>query len=245
MSNISSIVQAISISAIPIVFAVVLHEVSHGWVANLRGDPTARRMGRLTLNPLVHIDLVGTIIIPIFLIISNAGFVFGWAKPVPVNFYNLRKPKQDMILVAAAGPLTNLLLATVCGLLFRLIIGLNPYVLNSICFSSAGAASSSSINFLLVPLLLMLFEGVRWNVLLAIFNMIPVPPLDGGRVMVGLLPDRQSATWGSLEPFGIFIVIGIFVINPLGIMSQIFFPLMNGVMSLIGGNAFSLVQLCR
>ena len=245
MSNISSIVQAISISAIPIVFAVVLHEVSHGWVANLRGDPTARMMGRLTLNPLVHIDLVGTIIIPIFLIISNAGFVFGWAKPVPVNFFNLRKPKQDMILVAAAGPLTNLLLATVCGLLFRLIIGLNPYVLNAICFGAAKTASTSSINLLLVPLLLMLFEGVRWNVLLAIFNMIPVPPLDGGRVMVGLLPDRQSATWSSLEPFGIFIVIGLFVINPLGIMSQIFFPLMNGMMGFIGGNAFSLVQLCR
>jgi Zn-dependent protease len=245
MSNISSIIQIISISAIPILFAIILHEVAHGWVADKKGDPTARMMGRLTLNPLVHIDPIGTIIVPILLIVTKAGFVFGWAKPVPVNFLNLRRPKEDMIWVAAAGPGTNLLLALACGLLFRLMTTLNPSMINHICFGSRQTGDSSPVNLLLVPLLLMLVEGVKWNVVLAIFNMIPIPPLDGGRVMVGLLPERQAATWSSLEPFGFFIVIGLFMLNPLGIMSQIVYPLMINLMTFIGGSGFTLVLMCR
>ncbi len=245
MGNIAAIIQTLSISAIPILFAIVLHEVAHGWVANKKGDPTAKMMGRLTLNPLAHIDPIGTIIVPIFLIVSKAGFVFGWAKPVPVNFFNLRRPKEDMIWVAAAGPGTNLLLAMVCGLLFRLITALDPNMIHLICFSSRQSGESNPVSLIMVPLLLMLVEGVKWNVVLAIFNMIPVPPLDGGRVMVGLLPERQAEAWSSLEPFGFFIVIGLFLLNPLGIMSQVLFPFMVNLMAFFGGIGFSLVLMCR
>lgn len=241
MPEISSIIQAISISAIPVLLAIILHEVAHGWVANKKGDPTAKMMGRLTLNPLAHIDLVGTVIIPLLLIITRAGFVFGWAKPVPVNFLNLRRPKEDMIWVAAAGPGTNLALAVVCGFLFRLVIALDPTL---VCLSSRQSAYSNTVTLLMVPLLLMLVEGVKWNVILAVFNMIPIPPLDGGRVMVGLLPERQAVTWSSLEPFGVFIVIGLVLLNPLGIWTQIISPLMSNLMTLIMGNQFILFLAC-
>ena len=150
-----------------------------------------------------------------------------------------------MIWVAAAGPGTNLLLATACGFLFRFITALNPNMVNLLCFSARQPGDSNPVNMLMIPLLLMLVEGVKWNVVLAIFNMIPIPPLDGGRVMVGLLPERQAATWSSIEPFGFFIVIGLFVLNPLGIMSQIIFPLMVNLMTFIGGHGFFLVLMCR
>lgn len=234
----SQIIQTISISAIPILFAIILHEVAHGWVADKRGDPTAKRMGRLTLNPLAHIDMVGTIIVPILLIISRAGFVFGWAKPVPVNFSNLKRPKEDMILVAAAGPVTNLLLAAACGFLFRLVLSLNPQLL-AFMHGRGLPPGSGGENTFLIPVLLMLMAGVKWNILLAIFNMIPIPPLDGGRVMVGLLPDRQSAMWSSLEPFGIFIVIFLVFLDPLGFWSQIIFPIMMELSTwILGVNPF-------
>ena len=234
--NIYQIIQQISISAIPILLAVVLHEVAHGWVANRRGDPTARLMGRLTLNPLSHIDLVGTIFIPIFLLIATKGaFVFGYAKPVPVNFMNLRRPKEDMIWVAGAGPATNLALAAACGVLFRLIVKLDPDLLLRMRSGSGGSFWSDPVAIILVPVLLMLLEGVKWNVVLAVFNMIPIPPLDGGRVMVGLLPDRQSAAWASIEPFGFFIIILLVFINPLGIWSEIIQPLILNIMMLILG----------
>jgi len=192
--NFNHIIQQISISALPILLAVILHEVAHGWVANRRGDPTARMMGRLTLNPLSHIDPVGTILIPIFLLIATkGGFVFGWAKPVPVNFMNLRRPKEDMVWVAGAGPATNLLLAAACGLLFRLMVTINPGLILHLRPGGGPSGWNDPAAIVLVPLLLMLLEAVKWNVVLAVFNMIPIPPLDGGRVMVGLLPDRQSA----------------------------------------------------
>ena len=235
----SQIIQTISISAIPILFAIILHEVAHGWVADKRGDPTAKRMGRLTLNPVAHIDIVGTVIVPILLIISRAGFVFGWAKPVPVNFSNLKRPKEDMILVAAAGPVTNLLLAAACGFLFRLVLSLNPQLLSLLQVRGDLPPGSGGGNVVLIPVLLMLMEGVKWNILLAIFNMIPIPPLDGGRVMVGLLPDRQSAMWSSLEPFGIFIVIFLVFLDPLGFWSQIIFPIMMELSTwILGVNPF-------
>jgi Zn-dependent protease len=236
MDPISSIIQTIAISAIPILFAIVLHEVAHGWVANKRGDPTAKMEGRLTLNPLAHIDLFGTVIIPLVLLISSGGrFVFGYAKPVPVNVFNLRRPKEDMVLVAAAGPVTNLLLASLCGLLFRIIVTINPELLLYIQSGMRGALKTNPMFMVLIPVLLMLVQGVKWNVLLAIFNMIPIPPLDGGRVAVGLLPDRQSEKWASLEPFGIFIVIFLVFLDPLGFWSQIIGPLMMGVSTLILG----------
>ncbi|MBI3610418.1 MAG: site-2 protease family protein [Nitrospirae bacterium] len=238
--NLNHIVQQISISAIPILLAVIFHEVAHGWVANKRGDPTARMMGRLTLNPLPHIDLVGTILIPIFLLIATkGGFVFGYAKPVPVNFMNLRRPKEDMIWVAGAGPATNMLLAVACGFLFRLILMMNPGLVTPLRSGSGASVWSEPAAVILVPVLLMLLEGVKWNVVLAVFNMIPIPPLDGGRVMVGLLPARQSAAWASIEPFGFFIIIALVFLDPFGFWSQIISPIIiNIMMWIVGVNPF-------
>ena len=236
MSQVSSIIQAVSISAIPILFAIVLHEVAHGWVANRLGDPTAKQQGRLTLNPLAHVDWLGTVIIPLALLITTQGrFIFGYAKPVPVNFLNLRRPKEDMVLVAVAGPGTNLLLAASCGILFRFILAINPEILLYIQLGGKISFGSSPVTLILVPVTLMLMEAVKWNILLAVFNMIPIPPLDGGRVMVGLLPDRQSEVWGSLEPYGIFIVIFLVFLDPFGFWSQIMFPIMMGISTFILG----------
>lgn len=234
--NLNHIIQQISISAIPILLAVILHEVAHGWVANKRGDPTARMMGRLTLNPLPHIDPIGTILIPIFLLIATkGGFVFGYARPVPVNFMNLRRPKEDMIWVAGAGPATNLFLAVVCGFLFRMILAINPSLILHLRPGGGSSTWSDPAAIVLIPILLMLLAAVKWNVVLAVFNMIPIPPLDGGRVMVGLLPDRQSAAWASIEPFGFFIIIALVFLDPFGFWSQIISPLIMNIMMWIVG----------
>lgn len=173
---------------VPGMLAIVCHEVSHGYVAWRFGDPTARMLGRLTLNPLKHIDIIGTIMI------FTIGI--GWAKPVPVVFENLRNPKRDMIWVAAAGPITNIILATVSAFLLR---GLVAYFNLS--------ASGSSLPEVAEPIVLMLAFSVYINLLLAIFNMIPLPPLDGGRVLSGLLPYRQATTLARIEPYGMFIII--------------------------------------
>jgi Zn-dependent protease len=238
--NIDHIVQEISISAIPILLAVIFHEVAHGWVANKRGDPTARLMGRLTLNPLPHIDPVGTIIIPIFLLIVTRGtFVFGYAKPVPVNFMNLRRPKEDMVWVAGAGPATNLILAVACGFLFRLILMINPSLIPQLRLGGGPFHWNDPTGMFLVPIMYMFLKAVQWNVVLAVFNMIPIPPLDGGRVMVGLLPDRQAAAWSSIEPFGFFIIIALVLLNPFGFWTQIISPLiMNVMVWILGINPF-------
>lgn len=234
MSDLPSILREISIVAIPVLLAITLHEAAHGYVADKLGDPTAKNMGRLTLNPIVHIDLFGTILIPIFLLVTT-GFIIGYAKPVPVNFSNLRKPKRDMVYVAGAGPGINLLLALGCGVIFRFITYLNPSLLYYA--QSPGAFQFMEHPFIstMIPILLMLLAGVKWNVLLAIFNMIPIPPLDGGRVLVGLLPDRESKWVSHVEPFGFLIVMFLVFINPLGIMSNLFFPLMQGITRMIIG----------
>jgi Zn-dependent protease len=201
----------LSVMLVPGMLAIVCHEVSHGYVAWRFGDPTARMLGRLTLNPLKHIDIIGTLMI--FFI------GIGWAKPVPVVFENLRNPKRDMIWVAAAGPVTNILLATVSALLLRgLVMFGNP------------AVPGSPLAMLVEPLVLMLAFSVYINLLLAIFNMIPVPPLDGGRVLAGLLPNRQAALLSRIEPYGMIIIIGLvfftnmfsYIISPvLGIGVQL------------------------
>jgi len=176
----------LSIMLVPGLFAVTCHEVSHGFVANRLGDDTARSMGRLTLNPLKHIDVIGTIMV--FLI------GIGWAKPVPVNFSNLRHPKRDMIWVAVAGPVTNFILATLSALLLR---GLLAY---------AGDGGGEA-NFVYQPVLLMLSFSIYINLLLGLFNLIPIPPLDGGRVAVGLLPLRPAMWLSRVEPFGMILII--------------------------------------
>jgi Zn-dependent protease len=205
---------------VPGMLAIVCHEVSHGYVAWRFGDPTAKMMGRLTLNPIKHIDIIGTLMI--FFI------GIGWAKPVPVVFENLRNPKRDMIWVAAAGPITNILLATVSAFMLRGLVAIgNP------------AASSSPLAMLVEPVVLMLAFSVYINLLLAIFNMIPVPPLDGGRVLVGLLPYRQAAAWSRIEPYGMIIIIALVFFTNM--FSYIISPVLNIGVHLLAGPQSGLV----
>ena len=188
----------ISIWALPVLAAIVFHEVAHGWVANRLGDPTAARMGRLTLNPLAHIDLFGTIILPLLLIVARAPFLFGYAKPVPVNFYNLYHPKRDMIWVALAGPLTNILLALGSVLILKFLRALE---------FSPDSSYAPYLLAVLNPVYLMAKNSVVINVVLAVFNAFPIPPLDGGRVLVGVLPEPQSSALARVEPYGFLIIL--------------------------------------
>ena len=213
--NIDGIIRGISIWALPVLLAIILHEVAHGWVADKLGDDTARWMGRLTLNPIKHIDPIGTILIPVVLLVIGSPFLFGYAKPVPVNFRKLRRPKQDMIWVALAGPVTNLLLALVSALLLMLVAHL-----------------PASANWVAQPLALMCQASIIINMVLCIFNLLPVPPLDGGRVAVGLLPGPAAYQLSRLEPFGFMIVVLLLV---SGVLQNVIGPLVMGsAMFLIG-----------
>ncbi|MCH8184054.1 MAG: site-2 protease family protein [Proteobacteria bacterium] len=187
-------VLQISTWIIPILVAITLHEAAHAYVAWKLGDDTAHQQGRVTFNPFRHIDPFGTIFLPALLIFVRAPFLIGYAKPVPVNFYRLRRPRRDMVLVAAAGPAMNILLALAAGLLLQL---------ESFLPAGAGAWYAETME-----------RGVILNVLLAVFNMIPLPPLDGGRVAVGLLPRALARPLARLERFGFFILIGIMLFLP-------------------------------
>jgi Zn-dependent protease len=217
-------IRQIAVWALPVLFAVVLHEVAHGWVANRLGDPTAARMGRLTLNPIAHIDLFGSILIPSLLIISGAPFLFGYAKPVPVNFHNLRKPKRDMIWVAAAGPVMNLLLA------LGAIIFLKS--LDSLLSATGASGQPSPVLDFIAPLALMARNAVIINVVLAVFNAFPLPPLDGGRILVGLLPEPHSSTVARLEPYGFLILFVLLITHAL---DKVIGPPMGYLLSLYFG----------
>lgn len=235
MFDIQAFLQRVSIEAIPLILAITFHEAAHGYVALKKGDPTAKMLGRVTLNPLAHIDPVGTILLPAVLILIRSPFLFGWAKPVPVNFRLLRDQKRDPVYVASAGVVTNFALAAVSGLLFRLIGLLDPSVLQKAFFSGIHAKPEGSLQMLLVPLALMCVASIKWNVLLAIFNLIPIPPLDGGRIAVGLLPFRASQTLASLERYGMLILVMLFMFDPFGIIRGIIYPLMNLLFALFLG----------
>jgi len=218
--DIENILRQLVISAIPILIAITFHEASHGFVANRLGDPTARLMGRLTLNPIAHIDKVGTILMPIMLLLlTNGQFVFGYAKPVPINPGNFKDPKRHMAYSAAAGPVTNISLAIISALLIKLFLPLIMYIL-----------PGDMANAIVKPLSLMLLSSIKWNVLLAVFNLIPVPPLDGGRVLIGFLPHKQAIAYSRIEPYGMFIVIFLIV---TGVAQKFIYPVMMVLFSLI------------
>lgn len=205
-------IQGIVVSILPILVAITIHEVSHGFVANKLGDPTAKFSGRLTLNPLVHIDLVGTIIMPVMLfVISNGQFIFGYAKPVPINPMNFKNPRRDMAISAAAGPVTNMILAVASEILLGIVV-----LFDNISGGAAGAVS--------VPLALMFNYSVKINIVLAVINMMPIPPLDGGRVLVGFLPHQKAVSYSKIEPYGFIIVLLLFV---TGIAHEFIYPIIN------------------
>lgn len=201
MFNLTQFILNLSVRLPAILAALTFHEYAHGWVANKRGDPTARLSGRLTWNPLAHLDPLGTLA----LIFTPVG----WAKPVPVNFNNLRHPRRDMVLVAAAGPGANLILAFVCAWLLRQFDG------------TEGMNESAWWLPWLTPIHLMLYKSVLINVALAIFNLIPLLPLDGGRVMAGLLPPRQAASYGRLERYG-FVILMVLIFS--GVVDRLIWP---------------------
>ena len=212
-----STVQAITIWAIPVLFAITLHEVAHGWVAKLFGDLTAKSLGRLSLNPIKHIDPIGTLLVPAILI-ATTGYAFGWAKPVPVNFNLLNNPKKDMIWVALAGPIANLVMTIF-------------WVLILITFLSAANQDGQYAIFFVY----MSMAGIFINLILMVLNLLPVPPLDGGRVLSGLLPNKFSSILSKIEPFGLFIMFGLLFAGLLNAL--VFTPsiiILFFIMSLLG-----------
>lgn len=210
-------IQLLSLYAIPAVLAITLHEAAHGYTAKKLGDLTAYQEGRITLNPIKHIDLIGTLVVPAVLLLATGGKIaFGWAKPVPVNFSALRNPKRDMLWVAAAGPGANLLMAIGWALLFKL-------------------ALIAPENYFSSPLLEMSKGGIFINLVLMVLNLIPVPPLDGGRIAISALPHAMAYNLAKLEPYGLLIIM---LLMASGVLSSFMYPILGsiiGVLSFVFG----------
>ncbi len=205
-----SLVQKIAVWALPVIFAITLHEVAHGWVARYLGDPTAARLGRLSLNPLKHVDPIGTVLVPGMLLLIG-GFMMGWAKPVPVDYRNLKNPRRDMAIVAVAGPLSNLAMAIVWGIVYKF------------------SAATGALEGVWYGVAQMGKAGIVINLSLMVLNLLPLPPLDGGRVLTGLLPARQAYQFAKIEPYGFVILL---VLIATGVLSTIlYWPL---VLSYVG-----------
>jgi len=218
MGDFSGALQTLSVAAIPILFAITLHEVAHGWAAKQFGDRTAEMLGRLSLNPIKHIDPVGTILVPMAMVITT-GFMFGWAKPVPVNFSALNNPKRDMVFVALAGPAANFVMAFIWAVILKVTL-------------LVGTPGGGATEFFRS----MADIGIFFNVLLAVFNMLPIPPLDGGRVVRGLVDESIGRTLDRIEPFGLIIVVGLLFMGWL-------FPLMRPALEFFERLILSLVGL--
>ncbi|PCJ31290.1 MAG: site-2 protease family protein [Gammaproteobacteria bacterium] len=207
-----SLIQKIFIWGIPVIFAITVHEVAHGWVALKLGDRTAQMLGRLTLNPIKHIDPFGTILVPALLFMAG-GFMFGWAKPVPVTYQNLRNPKKDMAWVAIAGPASNLIMAILWAVEVKIALAV---------YGSGMAIGE--------PMIFMGIAGVLINLMLMALNLLPLPPLDGGRILTSLLPGPLAWQVGRIEPYGFFILVGLIY---FGILGQLIWPLISTCISII------------
>lgn len=205
-------VQMVAVWALPVLFAITAHEAAHAYAAKKLGDPTAFMLGRMTFNPIKHIDPIGTILLPLLCVLMPGGFLFGYAKPVPVDFHQLKNPKRDMRWVAAAGPLANFVMAFFWALLFRF------------------ATTSLDGNSFQLPLALMAQAGIQINVVLMVLNLLPIPPLDGGRIAVSILPSNSARALMKVEPYGFFVLIGLLV---TGLLGTILAPLMSIVMRVI------------
>ena len=203
--DLEKIIYTIAVWAIPVIFAITVHEVAHGWVANKLGDGTAKMLGRLTLNPIKHIDPIGTIVVPIALVLLS-GFAFGWAKPVPVNPRNFKNPRKDMVLVAIAGPLANVFMVILWAIFLKLV-----------------SVAVSDIN-LAKGLMAMGQAGVIINLVLFVFNLFPIPPLDGSKVLAGFVPPSISDILDKIEPYGFFIVMGLLY---FGVLSAVMNPIIS------------------
>ncbi len=212
--DIAAMVQAFAVGVIPVLFAITLHEVAHGWAARAFGDRTAEMLGRLSLNPIRHIDPVGTVVVPILVfVLSGFSFLFGWAKPVPVNPRGLKRPKQDMVAVAAAGPAANVIM----GVFWAFIV----------VMASGSAAAGNTVGVFLTE---MGKIGVFFNAILAVFNLIPLPPLDGGRVLRGLVPESIGRRLDAIEPFGLIIIV---LLLSLGLIWPLMGPMIRSLQLLM------------